>query len=84
LVYTARTGYIQHPDMLDVQRARLINWHCGGAVIAPWEVGQLDDHWLNVFKGLQELPKLKENFQAFENLLAKRRAENPTYRKYFQ
>ena len=52
--------------------------------MAPWEVDQLDEIWLDVFTGLQELPDLRKNYQEFENLLAQRRNSNPGYRKYLR
>jgi hypothetical protein len=60
----------------------LINRFSGGTVIAPWEVEQLDDEWIDVFTGLADLPRLRKDYQAFEKLLAKRRMQHPNYRKY--
>ena len=62
----------------------MINQQLGGTVIAPWEVEQLDEIWLDVFYGLQELPDLRKNYQDFEKLLAERRNSNPGYRKYLR
>jgi len=36
--------------------ARIINTRSGGAVIAPWEVDQLDDDWINAL--LSEIPTM--------------------------
>lgn len=55
---------------------------CGGAVIAPWEIDQLDEEWLDVFMGLTELPALRKQYQAFDKRLAEIRSQHPTYRKY--
>lgn len=63
----------------------MINQQCGGAVIAPWEIEQLeldDDEWIDVFIGLSKLPKMRESYRAFDNLLAEIRSKHPTYRKY--
>lgn len=68
--------------LLNVYYARLINQQSGGTVIAPWEVGQLDEEWLAVFLGLRDLPALREQYQAFEKRLAEIRRKHPTYRKY--
>ena len=35
--------------MISIGLARVINYKSGGAVIAPWEVDQLDDDWINAF-----------------------------------
>lgn len=80
----ARTGQTQHERILAVQYAKLINFQSGGTVIAPWDVPQLDEEWLNVFLGLLDLPRRRENYQAFERRLIQRRQENPNYRKYLQ
>lgn len=32
--------------------AKQINTLCGGAVIAPWEVDQLSDDWLDALAGI--------------------------------
>lgn len=60
----------------------MINLQSGGAVIAPWDVSQLDEEWIDVFKGLMELPGLRADYQAFDRRLAEIRGKHPTYRKY--
>ena len=65
-------------------RARMINMQCGGAFVAPWQVEQIDQEWLDVFYGLTNLPDLKKNYNEFEQTLAERRRSNPTYRKYLK
>jgi len=67
-----------------VELAKLINLQCAGAVIAPWEVDQLDEEWVDVFKGLAELPNLRATYQAFDKRLVEIRSKHPTYRKYLQ
>ena len=79
---TARSGKTGYKKILHVQWARSINQQCGGALIAPWEIEQLDEEWLDVFLGLSDLPNLRTNYQAFENRLAERRRNHPNYRKY--
>ena len=78
----ARKGSPSHARLMAVQYARLINTYSGGTVIAPWDVDQLDEEWLDVFIGLADLPKLRANYQAFDHLLNERRRAHPTYRKY--
>ena len=80
----AKSGRTNHPQLLAVSRARLINQQLGGAFVAPWEVEHLDEIWLDVFAGLQELPDLRKNYQEFEKLLIERRNSNPGYRKYLR
>lgn len=82
LEYAAQKGATAHERLKAVELARIINLQSGGAVIAPWEVDQLDDEWIDVFKGMLELPDLRKNYQAFEKKLAEVRMKHPTYRKY--
>jgi hypothetical protein len=82
LDYAAQKGTTGHDKIKAIELARLINLQCGGAVIAPWQVGQLDEEWMEVFKGLMDLPKLRANYQAFDRKLAEIRRKHPTYRKY--
>ncbi len=66
-------------------KARKINALTGAAMIAPWQVGQLDEEWQAVFDGLFEIEQRHaaetKNKQLFDQVLAKRRAAHPTYRK---
>ncbi len=78
----AHTGEARHPKIVAVQLAKLINLQCGGAVITPWEIEQLEEEWLDVFEGLAELPNLRAQYQAFDQRLAEIRSQHPTYRKY--
>jgi hypothetical protein len=78
----AKTGATRHEKIKAVELAKSINLLSAGAVITPWEVDQLDDEWIDVFKGLLELPRLRANYQAFDKRLAEIRHKHPTYRKY--
>lgn len=50
----------------------MINRTLGGAVITPWEVGQLSDEWIDTFHGLAfDLPEYKKGTQQVEDLFAK-------------
>ncbi len=72
--------------MVDVLRARKINGLLGFGIIAPWQVCQLDDAWLAALEGLYDIEAYRRDVQrgknAFENVLAAKRAAHPTYRKY--
>ncbi len=82
LEYAAQKGETVHEKILAVDLAKMINLFSGGAVIAPWEVDQLDDEWVAVFRGLASLTSRRASYQAFEKRLIERRAQHPTYRKY--
>lgn len=82
--YAAQKGTSGHELIKAVELAKRINLQCGGAVIAPWDVDQLDEEWIDVFRGLARLPDLRANYQAFDRRLAEIRSRHPTYRKYLQ
>ena len=73
-----------HPRLLAVHYARRINEQSGGVVIAPWDVEQLDEEWLEVFNALADENRHTKSQQEFEQRLQQRRNENPTYRKYLR
>ena len=82
LDYAAQKGVTAHEKIKAVELARIIDLQCGGMAVAPWEIDQLDEEWIDVFKGLMELPRLRANYQAFDRQLADIRRKHPTYRKY--
>ncbi len=82
LHYAAQKGATGHEKIRAIELAKRINLQCGGAVIAPWEVDQLDDEWIDVFLGLTRLPDLRANYQAFDRRLAEIRSRHPTFKKY--
>lgn len=82
LEYAAQKGTTAHEMIKAVELAKLINLQCGGAIVTPWDIGQLDETWIDVFKGLSKLPSMRNSYQAFDKRLAQLRAQHPTYRKY--
>lgn len=62
--------------------AKTINGFSGGAVIAPWEVEQLPEEWLDVFKAFTEdmptMTKARAKVQAVKSAWLNR---HPTYGK---
>lgn len=83
------SGGTSYELFLNVSKARKINAVCGFGVIAPWEVGELDPEWSEMFDGLYEYERLKaeegrqiaQSEARFENVLTQRRAQHPSYRK---
>ncbi len=50
----------QEPHLTAVYLARIINREMGGALVGPWDVGELPEEWLDVFRGLsRELPAMR-------------------------
>ena len=56
----------------------------------PWTVGELDEEWTALLEGLYVIETKKaegerqkaEGSRRFEDVLARRRAAHPSYRKY--
>ena len=42
-----KTGTIYDDIIGQVVLARMINIACGGPIVAPWEVNQLPDEWID-------------------------------------
>jgi hypothetical protein len=64
-----------------VHLANVINKAHGAAVIAAWEVDELDELWIETFLGLSTLQRRQAPQKAIEKEFAKFRASHPTYRK---
>lgn len=78
----AQTGGTWDADIGDVLIARRINQVCGGAVIAPWEVGQLDDTTIDLYTAMStDLPQMQSVLKRSADKMAAWRAKHPTYRK---
>lgn len=62
--------------------ARRINTQLGGAFVAPWEIGQFSDEWLDLFFALeQQLPAMRKGIDKIEAMKAKIRSDHPTFGK---
>jgi hypothetical protein len=83
------TGRASHELIVKVSQARKINSVCGFGAVRPWEVGELDEEWFELLDGLYEYEHEKaedekqifKGDRQFEEILAKRRREHPSYRK---
>ena len=82
LALAAKGTHSRHARLSAVQSAGLINRICQGVVIAPWEVEQLDEEWLDIFYGLADVNRWKRSAEQFDERLKKVRSQHPTYRKY--
>lgn len=75
-------GRTSHEELTRVALAQMINRFSGGTVIAAWDVDQLPETWLDVFRGLSEdmptMAKAKEKVQRVKNAWLQR---HPTYGK---
>jgi hypothetical protein len=59
-----------------ISQANRINRACGGVVVAPWEIDQLDDDWLEAFDGLAErLPAMQKGAKRAEQAAEEWRAK---------
>lgn len=56
--------------------AQMINRAAGGAVVAPWEVDQLAEEWIDAARALtEELPEMRAGRAQVDEYLAKWRQE---------
>lgn len=63
--------------------AQLINGAHGGGVVSAWDIGELDDVTIDVFRGLAEqLPAMQRTHQEWGRRRAEWLAQHPTYRRY--
>lgn len=77
LLALARGEGTGHPLLAAYLLAQRINQAAGGAVVAPWEVDDLPDEWIDAAKGLtDELPEMAAGAQAVEDHLKKWREEH--------
>jgi len=66
-----------HPLLADIELAQMINRTCGGAVIAPWQVGELPEDWLDLFRGLVvQLPQMRQARAEAQRALDEARRRN--------
>ena len=73
----AKNGRTNHPLLSNIYLAQIINLQCGGAVIAPWQVDELDETTLDAFRGLvHELPTYKRAAADTENRFEKFRRQH--------
>jgi len=76
--------------LLKVSQARKFNKVIGFEAVMPWTVGELDEEWTALLEGLYVIETKKaegerqkaEGSRRFEDVLARRRAAHPSYRKY--
>lgn len=60
LLDLSRGDGASHPLLADIELAQMINRVSGGAVIAPWQIGELPEDWLDLFRGLVvQLPQMR-------------------------
>lgn len=65
------------PDLQAVYLARTINQAAGGAVIAPWQVAELPDTWLDLFQAMStDMPQAAAAIGKIEARKAQIRAEH--------
>lgn len=79
LLSLAGGGGTRDPLLVGFLLAKKINQAAGGAFIAPWEVADLPDEWIEAAKGLTDrLPAITEGKAKVEALKARLRKETRT------
>ena len=67
---------------MQIALASRINQASGGAVIAPWQVDDLPETWLDAFRfSVDELPSASMAMQKIRSAQNAWLASHPTYRK---
>jgi hypothetical protein len=75
-------GSTTHPLLMQIALARTINQASGGAVIAPWEVDQLTEIWLDAFRfTTTALVQSQNAMQRVQGLKSAWLNKHPTYGK---
>ena len=64
--------------------AQHVNFHSGGAVIAPWDLvdGYSLDEWTEAAKQLSTVPDIRKRRKAEQKYFEKFRRTHPQYSKY--
>jgi hypothetical protein len=71
LLEVARTDKTSDATFQAIFTAEMINRMSGGVVVAPWDVWQLPQDWLDAFKALAvDLPNYKKGIQRVNELAA--------------
>lgn len=66
----AEGGGTSEPRLSAIWLARMINSQVGGAVVAPWDVGELPGDWLDALIGMAtEVPRMAQGKQKVESVL---------------
>jgi hypothetical protein len=70
------------PPLVNYLMAQRINQASGGAFVAPWEVDQLPDEWIDAASALvDDLPGMMQSRQQVKAVVDKWRNSSTAYRK---
>ena len=75
----ADQGRTAHPVFVAYLLAQRINRLAGGNVVAPWEVYDLDEAWLDAAAELDRLPGIMRRKQAEQKVFDEARNKNKDY-----
>jgi len=82
LLQIVERGTTTHPLLMQIGLARQINLASGGVVIAPWEVDELPETWLDAFRfSTEDLSKTKDARQKISSVKSAWLSKHPTYGK---
>lgn len=75
-------GGTSEPPLIGYILARRINQAAGGTVVAPWEVGQLPDEWIDAATAIiEELPGMQDARAKVAERIRAWREKHPGYRQ---
>jgi hypothetical protein len=70
------------PPLVNYLLAQRVNQAAGGAFVAPWDVDQLPDEWLDAAQALtDELPRMRQGRSQAKATVDKWRENSPSYRR---
>lgn len=70
-----RSGGTDNPLMVDVVLCRRINQKLGGAVFKPWEIGEIDQDWLDAIENLEKPSVLNRSWEKVNEKFAEFRSK---------
>lgn len=68
--------------LIAVSMAEYINRRNNGPLVAPWELEQLPDEWLDLYETLRRSEPAPKRRNPLEHVFAQHRADHPSFRKY--
>lgn len=74
-------GATDEPLLADALLARRINLALGGAVVGPWDVGQLPDDVIEGILSIERIGTMQAGRQKIEASMQAWRENHPNYRK---
>lgn len=80
----AQSGGSEDPTLVEIYLAQHINNVSGGPVVAPWEIGQVPERYIEAAIGLSSLKERRQRLQRakayLDKVFSSWRRQHPSYR----